>query len=290
MDAIVDTPSNTQALHRIQRWPLDLSEPIYAHYSLFKMGVRRNVLHYAERLAPLAADLLTFPGARQDWVLTSPTHHALPCAANLLCWCIADVLRQGVVRGRWPAAVVAPVVDIRHEHRIVGAYDPARFGDYSQLSWSDRVKSLQYSNHLMIEDARFAGRAVIFINDINVTGAQQRDMQTYFQSVNAATVHWVYIIDVEESLGKAEPQLEYAINNATPLSIDEFARVLAEEDIRYTTKCIYRLMACETRDLERIVRSLSADRRSTILRLVVEEGRLDGEAFREKVEMLKACQ
>jgi hypothetical protein len=280
-----------QALHTIRRLPVDLSEPIYAHYSLFKMGVHRSVLHYAEMLAPLVADVITANGAGTDWVLTSPTHHAIPCAANLLCWCIADVLKQGVLKGRWPGTIVPLLVDIRHEHGIAASqdsYDAAKYRDYSQLSWSDRVKSLRYSNHLIIKDAKFAGRAVVFINDINVTGAQQHDMELYFQSVNAATVHWLYIIDVEESLGKSEPQLEYFINNAAALSIDEFGRILADEDIRYTTKCIWRLMAYETHDLERLLRALDADRRSTILRLVVEEGRFDGDCFREKIELLRA--
>jgi hypothetical protein len=269
---------------------VDLSEPIYAHYSLFKMGVRRNVLHYAEMLAPLAADLITANGAPADWILTSPPHHAIPCAANLLCWCIADVLKQGVSRGRWPVTIAPSVVAIRYQHGIAASpdsYDHAKYDDYSQLSWSDRVKSLQYPKHLMVKDATFAGRAVVFVNDINVTAAQQHDMQLYFQSVSAATVHWLYIIDVEESIGKAEPQLEYSINNAAKLSDEEFGRLLADEDIRYTTKCIWRLMAYETHDLERLLRGLDADRRSTILRLVVEEGRFEGDSFREKIELLR---
>jgi hypothetical protein len=271
---------------------VDLSEPIYAHYSLFKMGVHRSVLHYAEMLAPLVADVITANGAGTDWVLTSPTHHAIPCAANLLCWCIADVLKQGVLRGQWPATIAPSVVDIRHEHGIAAPqdfYDGAKYHDYSQLSWSDRIKSLQYSNHLMIKDASFADRAVVFINDINVTGTQQSDMQLYFQSVKTATVHWLYIIDVEESIGKSEPQLEYSINNATKLSIDELGRILTEEDIRYTTKCIWRLMAYETHDLERLLRALDTDRRRTILRLVVDEGRFTSDSFRERFELLRAC-
>jgi len=261
---------------------VDLSDPICEHYSLFKMGVHSHVLHYAQMLAPLVADLISANPAPPNWVLTSPTHHAIPCAANLLCWCIADILKP---------TIAPPVVDIRHQHAAAapqGSFDTTKYYDYSQLSWSDRIKSLQYSNHLMAKDARFSGRAVVFINDISVTGSQQRDMQFYFQSVNAATVHWLYIIGVEESIGKSEPQLEYSINNATKLSIEEFGRILAEEDIRYTTKCIWRLMAYETSDLERLLNRLDAERRSAILRLVLEEGRFDGDSFREKIELLRA--
>jgi len=271
---------------------VDLSEPIYAHYSLFKMGVRRNVLHYAEMLAPLAADLIPVNGAPADWVLTSPPHRAIPCAANLLCWRLADALKRSVLRGQWPATIAPLVVDIRYQHGIAASLDSddaAKYRDYSQLSWRDRIKSLQDANHLMIKDAAFASRAVVFVNDINVTGAQQRDMQLYFQSAGAATVHWLYIIDVDESIGRSKPQLEYSINHATTISLGEFRRILAEEDIRYTTKCIWRLMAYETHDLERLLRGLDADRRSAILRLVVEEGRFDGDSFREKVELLRAA-
>jgi hypothetical protein len=287
MDAVVDPRSNTQALHQIQRWPVDLREPIYADYSLFKLGVRRHVRHYAERLAPLAAELILQSEALLDWVLASPPHRAMPCAANLLCWDIADILQQSVANGR-----VAPsVVNLRYESPISppDSAGDAQLCDYSQLSWNDRTKSLQDGNHRVIPDARLARRAVIFVNDINVTGAQQRDMQVYFERVNAAAVHWLYIFNVDESIGQAEPQLEHAINNAIPLSIEEFAGVLNEEEIAYTTKCLWRLMACERSDLERIFGALHADRRSAILRLVVGEGRFEGDAFREKVEILKAC-
>jgi hypothetical protein len=281
--------SNTQALYRIDRWPLDLTDPIYSHYSLFKMGVHGNVRHYAEMLAPRVASLIEANQAPAGWVLTSPSHLAMPCAANLLCWCIADILKEGVANGRWPATVAPSVVEILLQYGSPPADSPngGEYRDYSKLSLSDRVASLQ--GFISVADnASFVGRTIVFINDINVTGSHQRDMQIYFENAKAARVDWFYIIDVEESIGKSEPSLEHSINYVTHLSIEEFGRILAADGIRYTGKCIWRLMGHDLPDLERLFRGLGPSRRSMILQMITDEGRY-GESFREKIELLRAC-
>ena len=53
--------------------------------------------------------------------------------------------------------------------------------DYSKMDWQERRESRVYWNSLTIEDPAFAGRPVIFLNDINVTGAQQEGMRRYFE-------------------------------------------------------------------------------------------------------------
>ena len=122
---------------------------------------------------------------------------------------------------------------------------------------------------------------MIFVNDINVTGAQQRIMRRYFETVGAAQIHWLYIIDVENPLGREVPQIEYALNNLQYASFDEFANFVATADIDFTSKCIARVLSYDVRELARLLGILSERRRWRILALTLQEGRYGGDALGE---------
>jgi hypothetical protein len=221
-----------------------------------------------------------------DWVLTAPAFDVLPAAANLLCHAL-----HGLLGERLPPHVRATVIDIRQakvDPAVADARELGRANLYSQLGWEERRESRVYWNSLMVEHAGFAGRPVIFVNDINVTGAQREGMERYFARVGAASVTWVYVIDVDEAVGRREPQLEHAINNARPFSVDELGEVLSSARVRFTSKCIARIFDYETPEMERLLSLLGADRRAEILRLAVAEGRYDGPGFEEKLELLRS--
>lgn len=279
METVARTESTTRSLHRIVSLPVDLSEPIYEHYSLFKMGVQRDVLHYAELLAPIVKDLIAAKPERADWVLTSPPYHAIRSAANLLCCSTHDILK-----GTLPPTVAPSIAHIHHEQGF--ALVNSR-GDYSMLSLKDRMASRHNSIGPITKNNGFYGRPVIFINDINVTGTQQREMQRYFDSIGAAAVCWLYIIEIEESIGRSEPQIEHSINNSTPLSISQFGRVLADEDIRYTSKCIWRLFAYTMEELRTLLGFLDDARKREILQMVTAEGRFTGDQLQAKMNLFQ---
>lgn len=275
------------ALHRIGALPLDLEDPFYARYTLLKLGVAEGVDFYATRLADLVKDWLARQTEASEWVLTAPAYHAIPSAANLLC---TDV--HALLADRLSPAVVLSMLELRHariDAGALGARELGRWEDYSRLGWNERVASRAQSDSLTIEDRSFTGRAVLFVNDINVTGAQRRGMAAYFQRVEAARVVWVSVIDVDEAVGRREPQLEFALNTSRQLSVEELAGVLARPETRFTSKCMGRVFAFEPQEMEQFLGALGANRRATMLRLALAEGRFDGADCAERMALLRAA-
>jgi len=279
-------PGEALALHRITALPLDLGDPFYTHYTLLKLGAEESVAFYATRLADLVARwLATQPAAA--WVLTAPAYHAIPAAANLLCEALRALLADRV-----PPNHSLSMVELHHvrvDPAALGARELKRWEDYSRLGFEERIASRARSDSLVVDDPSFAGRAVLFVNDINVTGAQRRGMASYFARVGAARVVWASAIDVDEEIGRREPQLEFALNTSLRLTPEELGQVLTRPGLRFTSKGMGRLFAYELPELERVLAGLGAERRAAVLRLATAEGRFDGPECAAKMELLRAA-
>jgi hypothetical protein len=269
------------ALHRLTRLPLDDRAELFARYPSLKLGVRESTVHYAKRLMPLAAALILSDPRPAHWVLTAPPYHAIPAAANLLCLEIFDLLQAGL-----PTALELSLIEIAERpHGCHGDQAPA---DYSRLNFRQRSESRQRTASALLDHPALFGRSVIFVNDINVTGAQQRVMRRYFERCGVRAVHWLYIIDVEESLGRRMPQIEYAINSSKLATFEEFVHVLAAEDLIFTSKCIARMFSYDDAQLTELLNALPARRRSMILELAVRDARYRGDHFKNKIDLLSA--
>lgn len=270
-----------EALHRVHAYPIDADDPFYAHYPAFKLGVKKAARHYAELLAPVALDLIGDRDASGDWVLTSPGLTGAPAGANLLCWALHDLIRDKI-----PDSKTLTLIDIAHARTHLSEIAPdvlQRHYDYAKLSFEDRVRERERSRHSILLDERFRGKAVIFVNDILVTGAHQLTKDRYFREVGAATVRWLYLIAVDPEIGRSHPELEWEINYS---SFDDFFRMLRDEEIEYTCKCLQKLFQQERTGLEAIVRGLSPQRRGRVLAAARREGFQDLDCFREKMELL----
>lgn len=271
------------SLHQIRQLPLDKSKPVYAEYAAFKLGVKRSARHFARQLAPLTRQLVTDNAQYTEWVLTAPALTGAPAGANLLCWNLNEMLREEM-----PGGTTLQQIDIHDEREAEAVVDPQvlrRHYDYAKLSFEKRVKERERSKHA--PDSRFAGRAVLFVNDILVTGAHQCTMKRYFESVGAAAVWWLYLIDVDPEIGKAEPELEWEINYS---SFEVFAQLVSQEEIDYTGKCLQKLFHYNRVEFEQILDQLDAARRAKILQLALEERFESVESFQENLELVRlAC-
>lgn len=281
------SPVSVSSLFKITQYPFDISDPIFTRYPLFKLGVHSGVRHYAQQLAPLVEQLVisTAPHGT-NWVLSAPPYKVIPAAANFLCWNIYDVLRE-----KFAASNNLSLIDIRERKGSasnVSTDHITNFYDYSKFSKEDRIKTRERESANIIHENGFRDRAVIFINDIKVTGAQQRVMHGYFSSVKATTVHWVYLIDVEPSIGACHPQLENEINYSALASFEEYAHLLATENMCYTSKCIWRLFAYSVEELEQIFSMLEIDHKEKILELALAEDFFHADFFVDKIKLLKA--
>ena len=138
-----------------------------------------------------------------------------------------------------------------------------------------------------LDPAVFRDRAVLFINDINVTGTQQSFMQKAFEAVEPASVDWLYIIQVDPGLGRSNPELEYALNHLRLETFEGLAEVVARAEIDLTCRCIRRLLDYPAAQLELLFRALSDTRRRSLYDLATQEGIYTGADHEAKLALLR---
>jgi hypothetical protein len=273
------------SLHRVTRLPVDLGDPVFAHYSTMKLGVAASVAHYAALLVPLVERAVAADPGRRDWVLTAPGTDALPSGANLLCEAV-----DALLRGRLPPGVALRRVDLRQRTPDPRHRELTRAYKYSRLGWSERRRSRAYWHSLLIDEPALAGGAVIFVNDINVTGAQRDGMRRWFARAGAASVAWIYIVDVDEAVGRAAPEIENAINESTPLSVERLAELLASDGMRLTSKGVGRVLSLGGVDLARLLDLLGAEGREKLRWLAMADSRYAARQYAAKLELVhRAC-
>jgi hypothetical protein len=275
----------TTSLHRISQLPLDADAEIFRQYPSFKLGVTRSVRHYAELLLPLVKRLIASDSKHANWILTAPAITArTPAAANLLCW---ELFRR-CQRERDLRTREITLIDIRHDSESTTSIDwkdPTRSQDYSKLDYADRVTEREKFSRRLADNAEFRERPVLFVNDICVTGAQQHAMQRYFERAEAAYVHWLYVIDVDQEIGRSNPEIEWQIN-FTPF--EDLLRMMSREQVQFTSKCVQRLMNLSIAELVQVLRALNAERRTRLLDLVEMNGFQNLDGFQEQMALLRS--
>lgn len=253
-----------------------------------KLGVRDCVRHYASLLVALAETIMTNQPETSDWVVTAPPYFAIPSGANLLAWETCRILSEGI-----PRHISLRTVDLRYI-----ANRPNREGqqfadgrEYSSVGVDERIANRR---RLLTgewapkpDPADFRGRAVLVINDINVTGTQQHFLEQIIEAVHPASIHWLYIFQVDSSLARSNPEIEHSLNNRSLSTFEEFADVVAQADIDYTSRCLGRLLRYPEAMLERLFRSLDNTRLSRLHQLVVEESPFLRDEDRSRAALLQ---
>jgi hypothetical protein len=269
--------SETTSLHRITKLPFDAHGEIFRHYPAFKLGVTGSVRYYARLLLPLVKNLIASDSQHHDWILTAPPLVAqTPAAANLLCSELFDLyLRERDVRDPKELSLM----DIQYDNEATTS------SDYAKLDFIHRLTERERLNRLLVRNAGFHGRAVLFVNDICVTGAQQHAMQQYFERAGAACVRWLYLITVDQAVGRSNPEIEWQINFAP---FEDLLRMVTSEQIQFTGKCVQRLMHLSIAELEQVVRALHRERRTGLMELAILNGFQNLAGFEEQMELVRS--
>jgi hypothetical protein len=156
--------------------------------------------------------------------------------------------------------------------------------DYAKMDVADRVTERERLSRKLVSNADFSGRPVLFVNDICVTGAQQHAMQQYFEDVNAKAIRWLYLIVVDPEIGKTNPEIEWEVNFAP---FEDLLRMVTREEIQFTGKCVFRLMQLSLAELEQVLRELSHERRTQLLRLAILNGFESLNDHQEQMELVR---
>lgn len=269
-------PEGVRWLHRLTRLPVSLPEPDGRHYAAMKLGVHDSARYYAERLTPLALSLIRAWPETTNWVLTAPPLHNIPAGANLVCRHLFAGLTALL-----PGSARLTRVDLLGEDN---ARDHGR--NYSAMTLEERMRSRRREPAPVIPTQNFAGRAVLFVNDICVTGTQERFMRRHLAPAGPAAVYWLYLVHVDEALGRRHPELEHALNRSSYASYEAFSELLAETDFQCTGKCLRRLFSCDPDRFERLLGRLDAGKIVRIAELALREGPLECPDYAAKLSLL----
>jgi hypothetical protein len=269
----------TTSLYRISELPFDAKAEIFRHYPAFKLGVTESVRHYARLMFPLVKEIIASDSKHTDWILTAPAMTAhTPAAANLLCWELFDLCASKELSLR----------EIKHDsesNTSIDWKDPNKSLDYARLEFADRLTEHERLGQRLVHNSDFHGRPILFVNDVCVTGAQQRAMQQYFEHAEAACVRWLYVIVVDPEIGRTKPEIEWQINFAP---FEDLLRMVSREEIQFTGKCVQRLMHLSIAELDQVLRALSEERRTRLLELAVVNGFQILNGFHEQMELLRS--
>lgn len=272
------------SLRTIERLPIDYSDNFFAHYSRLKLGDTESVNYFGAQLSPLAEDVITLSGST-DWAITGPEFNVLPGGPNLLGSYIYEDLKN-----KLPGSITLSLVNIHVatvDLEIKDSESLNKYHNYSTFTQEKRDQLYQQLREPLIEARDFRGRAILFVNDIKVTGTQQRYMQQAFAKLDPLQICWLYILSIDKEIAGAQPELEYAINHSCIRSFEEFADFLATHNLEYTSRCITRLLSYELSELVKLFQILDPARKKTILELATAEGRFSGAYFKKKMDLLK---
>lgn len=276
------------SLRTIEKLPIDYSDDFFCQYPRLKLGVTESVEYFGAQLSRLAEDVITQSlQGPIDWTITGPAYNVLPGAPNLLCSYLYEDLKS-----RLPESVTLYLAHLPVETDNLEIKDSEslhKYHNYSTFTQQERNQFYERSREPLIDPRDFRGRSILFVNDIKVTGAQQRYMQRAFAKMDSPQICWLYLLAVNREIAEAEPEIEYAINNSSIASFEEFADLLATHNLEYTARCITRLLSYELSQLAKLFQMLDSGRKKTILEVATAEGRFSGEYFKEKIDLLKRC-
>ncbi len=261
------------------------AESILFHYPAAKLGLRSSIRFCAEQLAGAAQDVLARSEASARWVVASPPRFVLPGAANLLAREVATLLGAACDPAPKLAELwLASDAGKRDTTQSTRLYSQAGF----EIRVQERSQLHQRLEPLLPE--QFRGRSVLFVNDINVTGAQQHFMRQAMQCADVARIHWLYLVTVAPELGRAHPQIEYELNYSRHASFEAFAELVRLADIEFTARCIHRLFDHEESELLAFLSSLPAERQRYLIELASREALCQGRPaeYWEKIRRLSA--
>lgn len=275
--------ASVQTLHEIHALPLPLDEPLFRHYPGMKFGRPQHLGFFSRHLALLAQKLVR-QAPEQDWVLTAPPYFQLPAAANLLAGQVHQILlQQGLGTTLHPLRLQAGRQGMRNAEEFANAYNYSKNSLAQRVAERERVQRMLDTGGLA---AAYGGKPVIVINDINVTGTQQKFIQQTMDQMQVACVHWLYIFQVDAELAARHPEIEHQINTSQLADLESYAAVLDDTTTQHTARCISRLFNEEIDHFRQVLARLSPRATDRIYRLARLEERYDSEIFAEKMALL----
>lgn len=189
-----------------------------AAYSRYKYGSRAAVAGFAETVAELAVAKL--PGLLAASVtVTAPAARAVPIGADLL----ADGVLRAVNHTR-AGRGVGPAVRAKL-HRFAVPAD-----DYGAKNEAGR-RALLAAERISGIPGLFAGRDVVIVDDLWVTGASAEVTVDAVARYGPRSVTYLVIATVEPGYAARRPEVEFDLNHAAVDSLDALGELCRSDRV-----------------------------------------------------------
>ncbi|WDE00961.1 phosphoribosyltransferase family protein [Thalassomonas actiniarum] len=279
---------NLHVLQEIQGLSLAADDPLYYHYPAMKLGQLAQVNFFSEQLSNKAIDILTRDreenGDKNTWLITAPAYYQLPAAANLLARKIHLLLKGlGFNTSLAELRLGSQQIEVRDQQEF------SNYHNYSKNTVTQRIKERQRVQGLLACDdlaPQFSGSSVLVVNDINVTGTQQKFIQQTLNEFGVKESHWLYIFTLDKQLAKNNPEIEYQLNNLRISDLDSYIEVLKDSQTQHTARCIGRLFDQDIDNFRYLAGAVGSQTRAKLYQLAQSEARFSGNFFAEKMQIL----
>lgn len=215
---------------------------------------------YAVRLVD---QLLLVDELKDDtWFVTGPPVRSLPSAANLIAVQVVHHLRRHD-RSNLSLKNLRKLPDL----------DRFPHGHFANLDAAARSSVLtRSSTDSWVRDHSFAGRSVVVVDDVRVTGANERALRPFLASLGAERVLWAYLLDLRVDPESAPSVEEPRLNSLFLDENENVAQVLSQHDIQPTTRLVWGLFAMSTDDFAVVSDAISPALAFKVVSILLREG------------------
>lgn len=271
------------ALLTISTIPVDTGNETLRRYPRLKLGSLETAWFFARALSRKARQTIDDHSHITRWVVTAPPLQNVCGAANLMARFCHELLESEL-----PDSIDLSHKDLKLAGAPRGAAQLQKADGYSRMHYEDRISSRRNGPRPDLDHEGFRGSGIIFVNDINVTGAQQQFMSAQFRRVEPSLIQWLYVLAIDPVLGHSEPGLEYLLNNANHTDWPDFAHLLLHQELEYTGKCLARFYAFDVRQIQDLLPKLGARKASKLLQLTLIENRWEDDESLAKIALVRS--
>ena len=269
MDAIIDLGPDPSSWHH---------ESIIASYGAMKIGQQAAIIAYARLIAErVVATAQAATDSEELLVLSSPRGSTVPSASNLLARAVVGACREHDTR------LSLELLEIRRRHRK--AELPRH---YSSLDQASRIDYLTRDRENWFVDADLRDRSVILINDICVTGSQQRQLAAFLRELGVRHSHFLYLARISPSADAHAAFLETTLNLVGVTNDAAFLDFLRCGDFSITTRLIWRLIELPAHAFKEAIGALNNSNRAAIVAGIRSEGS-PSVALGTRLRLIESC-
>lgn len=228
-----------------------------SEYSHFKYGRLDITERYGEALADMiVAHLAPLLRVSDQVVVMGTPYKRVPNAARMLA--------IGAQRHMRRAGIPTSYTCI-YQHRLMA-------GDYSGLSAREReLRNRQKKRYIDLDD--FAGRHVVLIDDIRVTGSVERSVAALLGDVPMLSMTIANLVHLDPDAARNEPELESKLNHHAMTGLPDLLQLMNRRDqFVLTTRAVKYILESATTDLCWLLGQLDDGQIAALYEAIIDEG------------------